>query len=176
MRGTTLDEEVMKSNRKLKQYARELRRAATKEENRLWYQFLKTYPVQFRRQCVLDRYIVDFYCAKARLVVELDGSQHYIPEGMENDRNRTAYLRSLGLEVLRFSNGDVVNRFEDVCRMIDLAVKERYCPGATPEGTGRRALASEYYAKVQSPHPPPAGAPSPRGEGLGALHDEMEEL
>ena len=90
----------MEKNEKLKQYAQELRKNATKEENLLWYKFLRHYPVQFRRQCAFDRYIVDFYCAKARLVVELDGSQHYDRDGMEHDRQRTGYLGTLGLEVI----------------------------------------------------------------------------
>ena len=158
----------MEKNEKIKQYAQELRKNATKEENLLWYKFLRHYPVQFRRQCPFDRYIVDFYCAKARLVVELDGSQHYDRDGMEHDRQRTGYLGTLGLEVLRFSNADVLQRFDDVCRMIDLAVKNRYCPGATPVGTGRRALENKYYTAVRSPHPPPPGAPSPQGEGIAA--------
>ena len=79
----------MERNEHLKQYAQKLRKEATKEENLLWYKFLRHYPVQFRRQCPFDRYIVDFYCAKARLVVELDGSQHYEEQGIIKDAERT---------------------------------------------------------------------------------------
>ena len=92
---------------KLKNYARELRSNATKEENTLWYQYLRNYPVRFRRQCPMGQYIVDFYCAKARLVIELDGSQHYETDGIVNDAVRTSYLESLGLKVLRFSNKQI---------------------------------------------------------------------
>ena len=90
----------------------------------LWNHFLRKYDMQFRRQCVLGEYIVDFYCAKARLVVELDGSQHYSPEERVYDEKRTAYLQTMGLQVLRFSNLDVVRQFWQVCEAIDLAVKQ----------------------------------------------------
>lgn len=109
----------------LRSRAQELRRNATKEENHLWYDFLRRYPIQFRRQKVFGRFIVDFYCAKANLVVEIDGSQHYEEDGMAYDRERTAYLNGLGLEVIRFSNRDVNERFQAVCQMIDLEVMKR---------------------------------------------------
>ena len=77
----------------------------TKEEAHLWYQFLCRYPLRFRRQYVIGTYITDFYCHKAKLVVELDGSQQYSPEEMEYDRKRKAYLESQELKVLiLFSN------------------------------------------------------------------------
>ena len=135
----------MKTEQKSKKYAQELRKNATKEERLLWNAFLRKYDVQFRRQCVFDRYIVDFYCAKARLVVELDGSQHCEPTEIVKDQNRTAFLESLGLKVLRFSNLDVLRQFDSVCHVIDNTVKERYIPGATPVGVGRRALSTEHY-------------------------------
>ena len=97
----------------------------TKEENLLWYPFLRRYPCQFRRQYVIGNYIVDFYCHRAKLVVELDGSQHYTPEEVEKDARRTRYLESLGLQVLRFSNLDVLRRFRVVCEAINLTVQER---------------------------------------------------
>ena len=97
----------------------------TKEEAHLWYQFLCRYPLRFRRQYVIGNYITDFYCHKAKLVVELDGSQHYSPEEMEYDRKRTAYLESQGLKVMRFSNLDVMRQFRRVCEAVDMAVKDR---------------------------------------------------
>ena len=97
----------------------------TKEEAHLWYQFLCRYPLRFRRQYVIGNYITDFYCHKAILVVELDGSQHYSPEEMEYDRKRTAYLESQGLKVMRFSNLDVMRQFRRVCEAVDMAVKDR---------------------------------------------------
>ena len=97
----------------------------TKEEAHLWYQFLCRYPLRFRRQYVIGNYIADFYCHQAKLVIELDGSQHCSPEEMEYDRKRTAYLESQGLLVLRFSNLDVMRQFHSVCESVDMAVKER---------------------------------------------------
>ena len=116
---------AMEQNKDPKSKSQELRRKSTKEENLLWYRFLRRYPAQFRRQYVIGNYIVDFYCHKAKLVVELDGSQHCEPEGMKYDQARTAYLESLGLWVLRFSNLDVLRRFANVCEAIDFAVKSR---------------------------------------------------
>ena len=116
----------MERNRKLNDNAKRLRKNMTKEEAHLWYQFLCQYPCRFRRQYIIGSYIVDFYCHKAKLVVELDGSQHCDPETLEYDRKRTEYLCSLGLEVLRFSNLDVMRQFRNVCEAIDMAVKGRY--------------------------------------------------
>lgn len=105
--------------------AQKLRREQTKEEARLWYQFLRKYPLQFRRQFQIGSYIVDFYCAKAKLIIELDGSQHYDLKEAEKDRARTTILEKKGLLVLRFSNADVNCRFREVCTAIDMAVQSR---------------------------------------------------
>ena len=122
----------MERNANLKQHSQQLRKAMTKEENLLWYRFLRKYPLQFRRQYVIGNYIVDFFCHKAKLVVELDGSQHYEPENQAYDRERTAYLESQGLLVLRFSNLDVLRYFPNVCEAIDDAVMRRSsAPGIT---------------------------------------------
>ena len=115
----------MERNRNLVKNSQNLRKAMTKEEAHLWYQFLCRYPLRFRRQYVIGNYITDFYCHKAKLVVELDGSQHYSPEEMEYDRKRTAYLESQGLKVMRFSNLDVMRQFRRVCEAVDMAVKDR---------------------------------------------------
>ena len=115
----------MDDNLQSRRFAQQLRRNQTKEENRLWYQFLKTYPVQFRRQYVVGCYYVDFYCYRAKLVVELDGSQHCSPEQLIYDRERTAYLEGQGLKVLRFSNLDIWRNFRGVCETIDSEVKMR---------------------------------------------------
>ena len=115
----------MEQNRKLKPASQRLRKNATKEENRLWYNFLRLYKPQFRRQYVIGNYIVDFYCHKAKLVVELDGSQHCETQNIEYDRARTAYLQSQGLYVLRLSNLDVMRQFGNVCDCIDRIVKSR---------------------------------------------------
>ena len=105
-------------NPKLDEIAKTLRRNMTKEERHLWYDFLKELPVMVHRQKVIGRYIVDFYIAKPRLVIELDGSQHYEAEGKKADEMRDAYLSSMGLRVLRYSNGDINCRFDEVCQDI----------------------------------------------------------
>ena len=115
----------MYHNKKLTSYAQNLRKNMTKEERRLWYEYLRTYPFRFRRQVAFGDYILDFYCAAAKLVIELDGSQHYEPEGMENDRKRDAYFQNNGIMVLRFSNLDVMQNLSGVCQQIDLVVKQR---------------------------------------------------
>ena len=156
----------MKEDHVLRKHSQALRKEATKEERLLWNHFLKRYEMQFRRQCVFGEYIVDFYCAKARLVVELDGSQHYDPAVQEYDKKRTAYLETLQLQVLRFSNLDVLQHFDSICQTIDMVAKSRFMDGPTPIEAGRRALSNTYYSRVRSPHPPPTGAPSPQGEGI----------
>lgn len=105
-------------NSKLAANARALRRNMTKEERHLWYDFLKSLPVMVHRQKVIGNYIVDFYIADAKIVIELDGSQHYEIEGKRADEVRDAYLNSLGLTVLRYSNADVNQRFLSVCQDI----------------------------------------------------------
>ena len=114
-----------KYNANLIPYARDLRRNMTKEERHLWYDFLRDYPVKFVRQKVLGKYIADFYCAKAKLVVELDGSQHFEDEGAKKDAERTAYLFGYGITVLRIANNDVMKRFDGVCAYIDGAVRSK---------------------------------------------------
>jgi len=112
-------------NRDLSSFARSLRRDMTKEERHLWFDFLRTYPVKFYRQRVIGNYIVDFYCAAAKIVVELDGSQHYIDAGPEKDRERTKYLESCGLAVIRIPNNEVNGNFRSVCEHIDNIVRLR---------------------------------------------------
>ena len=87
----------------------------TREEKHLWYDFLKQLPQTVHRQKVIGQYIVDFYCAGSKLVIEIDGSQHYDDEGLQNDVARDAYLNSLGITVLRYSNSDIHQRFKSVC-------------------------------------------------------------
>ena len=115
----------LKELQQQRNFAQTLRKNMTMEERHLWYDFLKTYPVQFRRQYTIGRFVADFYCHQAKLVVELDGSGHYMPQGQAYDKKRTAYLESQGLMVLRFSNLDVLKRFAGVCEQIDLTVKEQ---------------------------------------------------
>ena len=134
----------METNKTIRKLSQNLRTNATKEENTLWYQYLRRYPVQFRRQCTFGNYIVDFYCAKALLVVEPDGSQHYDPAGMEQDAVRSKYLESLGILVLRFSNRDVNQNLSGVCQAIDMAVKQRL----DASGIGRKNYTTLKNRKV----------------------------
>jgi len=98
----------------------------TKEENHLWYDFLRPYPVRFSRQkvLVLGRYIADFYCAEAKLVIELDGSEHYTEEGKQYDEERTAFLEEYGLTVIRIPNTEIHKNFRGVCEYIDRLVEQ----------------------------------------------------
>lgn len=103
--------------------AKILRKNMTPWERKLWYQFLRNYPVRFQRQKAIDQYIVDFYCAKARLVIELDGSGHYAGLQKQKDLERTETLNSLGLTVLRIPNNEIANNFIGVCEYIDTIIK-----------------------------------------------------
>ena len=113
-----------KHNPQLVQNARDLRKNMTREERRLWYDFLRDYSVRFTRQKVLGKYIVDFYCAKAKLIVEVDGPQHFEEQGAAYDRERTAYLAQYGLQVIRIPNNQVMEHFDGVCAYIDWTVKQ----------------------------------------------------
>ena len=105
--------------------ARELRKEATPQERKLWYGFLNNYPIRFQRQKAIRSYIVDFYCHKAKLVIELDGDQHGTPEQLTYDLHRTEVLESIGLSVIRFTNAEVRSSFDAVCDAINRAVKRR---------------------------------------------------
>ena len=106
------------NNANLTANAQKLRKSMTKEERHLWYDFLKSLPVTVHRQKVIGSYIADFYCAAAKLVIELDASQHFDAPNAENDRIRDEYLRGLGLTVLRYSNLDITRNFNGVCEDI----------------------------------------------------------
>lgn len=106
--------------------AKELRHPMTPQERRLWYCFLREYPVKFYRQRPIDSFIVDFYCASAKLVIELDVSQHYIDQGTAYDQERTAILENkYGLRVVRFSNYEINVNFQTVCEQIHYLVSRR---------------------------------------------------
>ena len=103
-----------KHNKELVPFAKELRKKMTKEERHLWYDFLRGYPVRFLRQKVIGKFIVYFYCAEAKLVIELDGSQHGEAEAIEYDSERTAFLKNYGLTVLRIPNNEIRYHFQEV--------------------------------------------------------------
>ena len=115
---------IPKDNSQLEN-ARQLRREMTPHERKLWYLFLRKYPVKIYKQRIIGRYIVDFYCAGAKLAIEIDGSQHYEPHGMAYDTERSVFLSELGLEVLRFSNRDIDRDFRAVCEQIDITIQSR---------------------------------------------------
>ena len=115
-------------NKKIIPLAKELRKNMTQEEKHLWYDFLRKFPVRFQRQKAIGNYIADFYSAKARLVIEIDGSMHGTEEGRQNDKERTEYLESVGLSVIRFSNEDIWKRFEGVCLSIEEHIRKSLPP------------------------------------------------
>ncbi len=114
-----------KHNKELTANARTLRKNMTKEERHLWYDFLRNYDIKFFRQRVIDGFIVDFYCHSARLVIELDGSQHYSEDGVIKDKIRTEIIEKRNLTVLRIPNNYVNNNFREVCEYIDNIVKQK---------------------------------------------------
>ena len=136
-RGTAsaVDEVYMNktNNSKLTGNSKNLRRNMTKEERHLWYDFLRLLPITVNRQKVIGNYIVDFYIASCKIVIELDGSQHYEDKGIEKDAVRDKYLESLGIKVLRYSNYDVTLKFRNVCEDILKNIDE--CPNTTSSVT-----------------------------------------
>ena len=131
-----------RNNPKLTGRAQQLRKNMTREERHLWYDFLKQLPVTFNRQKVIGRYIVDFYCAEAKLVIELDGSQHFEDAGAEADRERDEYMKSMGLMVLRYPNSAIWGNFEGVCEDILYHISDvstssaSLCSAPFPQGEG----------------------------------------
>ena len=118
--------------------AKILRKNMTKQERKLWYLFLREYPIRFQRQKSIDNFITDFYCAKAKLIIELDGSGHYESHQILKDRIRTERLEELDLTVIRICNLDIDNNFKNVCEYIDNLVKS-----SLPQSSARTAPSSE---------------------------------
>lgn len=111
-----------KANKKLTNLSKSLRRNMTDEEKHLWYDFLKDLPVTVNRQKVIGKYIADFYCATAQLVIEVDGEQHYNYIGRKKDITRDMYFNSLGIKVLRYTNSEINKNFKNVCEDIWLHI------------------------------------------------------
>ena len=118
--------------------AKALRKNMTPWERKLWYNFLRGYPLRFQRQKAIGNYIADFYCAKARLIIELDGGGHYLPEQIKSDEFRTKELESMNLTILRICNLDIDRNFYGVCEYIDLNVKK-----SLPQSASLTAPSSE---------------------------------
>jgi very-short-patch-repair endonuclease len=113
----------MKSyNKAIIPYARQLRKNMTPWERKIWFEFLRNYPVRFQKQKTIGNYIADFYCAKATLILELDGGEHYKQAQEERDQVRTAALKAIGIKVIRICNLDIDRNFKGVCEMIDMEV------------------------------------------------------
>ncbi len=119
-------------NKKNISIAKSLRKNATSQENHLWYDFLSKYGVRFQRQKAIDNFIADFYCHKAKLIIEIDGSQHYTKVGRQQDDFRTETLEGYGLKVIRFTNHQVDTNFQGVCEYIDIVVKASLSEGGGP--------------------------------------------
>lgn len=119
--GIVIDRKHNKTNVPI---AKALRKNMTKEERHLWYDFLRNYEIKFLRQKPIGKYIVDFYCAKANIIVELDGSQHYENHNIEKDKERTEYLEQYGISVIRIPNNQVNQNFRGVCEYIDNIVQQ----------------------------------------------------
>lgn len=105
-------------------FAKNLRRNATPQENHLWYDFLSKYKIRFQRQKAIDNFIADFYCHKAKLIIEIDGSQHYTEDGRRKDEFRTEILEGYDLKVIRFTNHQIDSNFKGVCEYIDVVVND----------------------------------------------------
>ena len=103
---------------RIKKKAQNLRTNSTRHENHLWYDFLRDFHPGFTRQRIIGSYIIDFYCGKAKLAVELDGSQHFEQSAMDYDKEREKFLNTFGIKILRFSNLDIDNNFVGVCESI----------------------------------------------------------
>ena len=116
--------DIPKDNTKLEK-AKKLRREMTPHERKLWYLFLQRYPAKIYKQRIIGSYIVDFYCASAKLIIEVDGTQHFEQQGLAADHKRTAYLESLGLQVVRYSNREIDREFPAVCEHIDRIIRQR---------------------------------------------------
>ena len=110
-------------NKKNIAFAKTLRKNATPQEKHLWYDFLANYAVRFQRQKAIDNFIADFYCHRAKLVIEIDGAQHYTEEGAQKDEFRTEILEGYDLKVIRFTNCQINTNFRGVCEYIDTVVK-----------------------------------------------------
>ena len=115
----------IKRNFRLLDQAKELRKNMTSQENKLWYEFLKLYPVRVYRQRIIDSFIADFYCASAKLVIEIDGSQHFTLQGKAYDEERERIMQQYGIKTIRFSNFDIDFGFQNVCTCIHEEIQNR---------------------------------------------------
>ena len=118
-------QEYRKHNPNLTPNARELRKNMTKQEKHLWYDFLREYPIRILRQKVIDSFVADFYCAEAKLVIEIDGGQHFTEEGKQYDSEREQIMQNFGLKTIRYTNNEIDTEFNSVCNDINEQIKNR---------------------------------------------------
>lgn len=116
---------MIRRNKKLTNIAKSMRKEMTPHERKLWFLFLRNYPIKIYKQRIIDSYVVDFYCDRAKLVIEVDGSQHFEPDEHKNDCIRTENLSKYGLLVLRYSNREIDRQFREVCEQIHRVIMER---------------------------------------------------
>ena len=136
---------ILEYNKNNVNLAKKLRKNMTMWEKKLWYNFLRDYPIRFQRQKCIDNYIVDFYCAKARLVVELDGGGHYEEKQIEKDNIRTQCLNKLNLKVIRLTDTEIIKKFKESCEYIDKIVKTQL---SLPQSASLPAPSSEGALKT----------------------------
>lgn len=115
----------MPDDKEMLRRARELRKQMTPQERKLWYDYLRTHPVKFRKQHIMGDYILDFYCPAAALVIEIDGSQHYTKYSKEYDTKRSAFLHYEGFRIIRYPNTLINKNFSGVCEHIDKEVQDQ---------------------------------------------------
>ena len=160
-----------KHNPEMTKNAQSLRKEMTREERHLWYDFLRDYPIRFLRQKVIDKYIVDFYCSQAGLVIELDGSQHYDKDGLEYDKQRTKHLESRGIKVIRIPNTEIFGNFSAVCEFIDNEILEslRLSEGQPPPFDKGGFKSKENTMKTVTIYTDGACSGNPGPGGWGAI-------
>ena len=112
-------------NKDINNIAKTLRKQMTRQERHLWYDFLRNYYVKVYRQRAIDNYVADFYCPAAKLVVELDGGQHYTEKKMLDDEHRSLIINQYGIHVVRIPNNEIDNNFYSVCTYLDSIIKKR---------------------------------------------------
>ena len=115
----------VKRNFRMLEQARELRKRMTPQERKLWYDFLQKYPVKVYKQRIIESFIADFYCASAKLVIEVDGAQHYTSQGKAYDQERSMMMKRYEIDTIRFTNSDIDHNFFAVCAQIDREIQKR---------------------------------------------------
>jgi very-short-patch-repair endonuclease len=105
-------------NQNLIELARQMRQNPTSAERKLWHEYLRNLPIRILRQKPIDRFIVDFYCAATKLAIEVDGEQHYTEAGLVYDKERSSILAGYEINIIRFTNQEVINEFDGVCQQI----------------------------------------------------------